>query len=93
MWCWTLSIVADGHGDRWSFVAKVSYGPNARMLVPHRGRLQDAASPLRLSQNPVVYRRPPPQLGADTAEVCEWLLGDGAEPLDSIGRPEGSGLS
>jgi crotonobetainyl-CoA:carnitine CoA-transferase CaiB-like acyl-CoA transferase len=43
------------------------------------------ASPLRLSQNPVVYRRPPPQLGADTAEVREWLLGDGAEPLDPGG--------
>lgn len=51
--------------------------------------IETLASPLRLSQNPVVYHRPPPQLGADTAEVREWLLGDGTEPLDADGSSKG----
>ena len=37
------------------------------------------SSPLRLSGSPVRYDRPPPQLGADSAEVRAWLL-DG-QPL------------
>ncbi len=40
------------------------------------------ASPLRLSRNPVAYRRPPPQLGADSVRVREWLLSKGARSLD-----------
>jgi crotonobetainyl-CoA:carnitine CoA-transferase CaiB-like acyl-CoA transferase len=31
------------------------------------------ASPLRLSDTPVAYHRPPPALGADTAELRAWL--------------------
>ena len=36
------------------------------------------ASPLRLRATPVRYRRPPPELGADSAEVRAWLAGEAA---------------
>jgi crotonobetainyl-CoA:carnitine CoA-transferase CaiB-like acyl-CoA transferase len=36
-------------------------------------------SPLKLSETPVSYRRPPPTLGQNTDEVLEQLLGLGAE--------------
>jgi crotonobetainyl-CoA:carnitine CoA-transferase CaiB-like acyl-CoA transferase len=55
--------------------------------TPHATPIATLASPLRLSKNPVVYHRPPPQLGADTAEVRDWLLSDGAEPLDTAPSP------
>jgi crotonobetainyl-CoA:carnitine CoA-transferase CaiB-like acyl-CoA transferase len=34
------------------------------------------ANPLTLSSTPVSYRRPPPLLGADSAEVRAWLAGE-----------------
>jgi crotonobetainyl-CoA:carnitine CoA-transferase CaiB-like acyl-CoA transferase len=40
------------------------------------------SSPLRLGTTPVRYDRPPPALGVDSDEVREWLVGDGAVPLD-----------
>jgi crotonobetainyl-CoA:carnitine CoA-transferase CaiB-like acyl-CoA transferase len=43
--------------------------------VAHLGDLPTAASPLRLSGTPVRYELPPPQLGADTADVLRWLAG------------------
>ncbi|MEU8802414.1 CaiB/BaiF CoA-transferase family protein [Spirillospora sp. NPDC048819] len=41
------------------------------------------ASPLRLNNSPVEYHRPPPPLGADTAEVKQWLSGDPTASLSS----------
>jgi crotonobetainyl-CoA:carnitine CoA-transferase CaiB-like acyl-CoA transferase len=38
------------------------------------------ANPLRLSATPVRYDRPPPSLGADSAEVRSWLAGDDPTP-------------
>jgi crotonobetainyl-CoA:carnitine CoA-transferase CaiB-like acyl-CoA transferase len=42
-----------------------------RVDLPHpqAGTVPSVASPLRLSKTPVQYRRAPPPLGADTAEV------------------------
>ncbi len=37
------------------------------------GDVRSVASPLRLSGSPVSYRRPPPAIGHDTAEVVAWL--------------------
>ncbi len=39
------------------------------------------ANPLGLSSTPVQYRRPPPALGQDTAEVLAWLADPDAGPL------------
>lgn len=39
------------------------------------------ASPLRLRATPVRYDRPPPALGADSAEVRSWLAAADAAPL------------
>jgi crotonobetainyl-CoA:carnitine CoA-transferase CaiB-like acyl-CoA transferase len=47
--------------------------------VAHVAGLPTAASPLRLSGTPVRYDLPPPQLGADTAQVLRWLAG-GPQP-------------
>jgi crotonobetainyl-CoA:carnitine CoA-transferase CaiB-like acyl-CoA transferase len=40
---------------------------------PDRREVAQVASPLRLSGTPVRYDRPPPELGADTADVLGWL--------------------
>jgi crotonobetainyl-CoA:carnitine CoA-transferase CaiB-like acyl-CoA transferase len=41
---------------------------------PSTGVIRSAASPLRLSEAPPSYRRPPPEIGEHTAEVLhEWL--------------------
>ncbi len=53
----------------------------ARDLVVEQHRsdlarpIKSVASPIRLSATPVTYERPPPALGADTAEVLHRLLG------------------
>jgi len=43
-------------------------------------------SPLKLSRTPVSYRRPPPQLGADTDDVLRERLGLDAEALAALRR-------
>ncbi|MGH9088604.1 MAG: CaiB/BaiF CoA transferase family protein [Acidimicrobiales bacterium] len=42
------------------------------------------ANPLSLSASPVRYRRPPPALGADTAEILAWLRRDDRSDLDDL---------
>jgi crotonobetainyl-CoA:carnitine CoA-transferase CaiB-like acyl-CoA transferase len=42
------------------------------------------ASPIRLSETPVAYRRPPPELGADTEEVLREALGLSGEEIDRL---------
>ncbi len=52
-----------------------------RVALPHpvAGTLAGVASPIRLSESPVAYRRAPPLLGEHTAEVLgEWLGLDAA---------------
>ncbi len=53
-----------------------------RIDMPHplAGSVPLVANPIRMSESPVQYRRAPPTLGADTAEVlAEWLAVRGAE--------------
>jgi len=48
------------------------------------GSVPVIASPLRLSDTPVSYRRPPPTLGQHTQEVLEDVLGKSAADLDAL---------
>lgn len=43
--------------------------------------IRGVASPLRLTETPVRYHRAPPQLGADSAEVRQWLMTQDPAPL------------
>jgi crotonobetainyl-CoA:carnitine CoA-transferase CaiB-like acyl-CoA transferase len=53
-------------------------GMTVRLPHPHSDALQMVASPIRLSDTPVQYRRPPPLLGEHTDEVlAEFGLGAG----------------
>lgn len=50
-------------------------GMVARMDHPVSGSVDLPANPIRLSETPVTYDRPPPPLGADTQDVLSRLLG------------------
>ena len=55
-------------------------GMKIEMPHPSAGTVPLVANPMRLSETPVEYRRPPPLLGQDTGEVLARLLGmDGAK--------------
>ena len=49
-------------------------GMVAHMDHPVSGSVDLLANPIRLSETPVTYDRPPPQLGADTMDVLSTLL-------------------
>lgn len=57
-----------------------------RIEMPHplRDKLAMVASPVRLSESPVSYRRPPPRLGEHTEEVLGELLGVEAGALAAL---------
>lgn len=50
-------------------------GMVAHMDHPVSGSVDLLANPIRLSETPVTYDRPPPPLGADTQDVLSRLLG------------------
>ncbi|EPM51884.1 CAIB/BAIF family protein [Pseudomonas syringae pv. actinidiae ICMP 19071] len=54
--------------------------------LPHAlgGKVPQVASPIRLSETPVEYRRAPPMLGEHTAQVLEELLGLGSDEVASL---------
>ncbi|RMO79309.1 L-carnitine dehydratase/bile acid-inducible protein F [Pseudomonas syringae pv. primulae] len=54
--------------------------------LPHAlgGKVPQVASPIRLSETPVEYRRAPPMLGEHTAVVLEELLGLGGDEVASL---------
>ncbi|WP_183142739.1 CaiB/BaiF CoA transferase family protein [Pseudomonas syringae group genomosp. 3] len=54
--------------------------------LPHAlgGKVPQVASPIRLSEMPVEYRRAPPMLGEHTAVVLEELLGLGGDEVASL---------
>ncbi|RAU20996.1 CoA transferase [Paramagnetospirillum kuznetsovii] len=58
------------------------------VTVPHpqAGEVTLAANPIKLSETPVSYDRPPPPLGADTAEVLSALLKMDAVELRRLGE-------
>ncbi|MBU6260545.1 MAG: CoA transferase [Burkholderiales bacterium] len=54
-------------------------GLRVEVAHPHAAALPLVANPIRLSESPVAYRRPPPLLGEHTAAVLDdWLALDGA---------------
>jgi crotonobetainyl-CoA:carnitine CoA-transferase CaiB-like acyl-CoA transferase len=55
---------------------------------PVKGRIRTAASPLRLSESPVSYRRAPPSIGDDTGEVLQDWLGLSQADVEEL-RHEG----
>jgi crotonobetainyl-CoA:carnitine CoA-transferase CaiB-like acyl-CoA transferase len=48
------------------------------------GPVRTVASPIRLSETPVAYRRAPPALGADTDEILQTRLGLSAEEIERL---------
>lgn len=50
-------------------------GMVAHMAHPVSGSVDLLANPIRLSETPVTYDRPPPPLGADTQDVLSRVLG------------------
>ncbi|AVB22818.1 CoA transferase [Pseudomonas avellanae] len=54
--------------------------------LPHAlgGKVPQVASPIRLSETPVEYRRAPPMLGEHTAQVLEERLGLGSDEVASL---------
>ncbi|POD74261.1 CoA transferase [Pseudomonas syringae group genomosp. 3] len=54
--------------------------------LPHAlgGKVPQVASPIRLSETPVEYRRAPPMLGEHTDVVLEELLGLGGDEVASL---------
>lgn len=52
---------------------------------PTAGKAPTTASPIRLSETPVQYRKAPPLLGEDTREVLQEWLGIDAAEIDQLG--------
>ncbi|MGX1096395.1 CaiB/BaiF CoA transferase family protein [Amorphus sp. MBR-141] len=53
---------------------------------PRTGSVTLFANPIKFSETPVSYRRIPPHLGADTAEVLETVLGMTRAEIDGLAR-------
>jgi crotonobetainyl-CoA:carnitine CoA-transferase CaiB-like acyl-CoA transferase len=56
------------------------------MQHPRNGTMPLVANPIRLSETPVQYQRPPPALGEHTAEVLDRLLDLDAEAQNELRR-------
>lgn len=54
------------------------------MQHPSAGEIPLVANPIRLSETPVEYRLAPPELGRDTREVLEQLLGLSGNAIDKL---------
>jgi len=52
-------------------------GMRVEMPHPHAEKVALVANPIRMSESPVQYRRPPPMLGEHTEEVLASWLGEG----------------
>lgn len=50
------------------------------------GRLELIGNPIKLSETPVDYRLPPPQVGQHTDEVLQELLDMGGDEIDTLRR-------
>ncbi len=61
-------------------------GMRVEMQHPLAGTLAVVGSPLRLSETPVEYRRPPPLLGQHTDEVLTGVLGMERSEIEGLRR-------
>jgi crotonobetainyl-CoA:carnitine CoA-transferase CaiB-like acyl-CoA transferase len=80
--CGPINTVADVFADE----QVRSRGMQISMEHPQAGRVPLVASPMRLSETPVQYRRSPPQLGQHTSEVLQELLGLSTEDIADLKR-------
>lgn len=74
-------------------LAEVFSDPQVRhrgmaLTLPHpiSGAVTLAANPVKMSETPVTCERPPPILGADTADVLEELLGLAPDEIENLRR-------
>ncbi|MBB1597422.1 CaiB/BaiF CoA-transferase family protein [Achromobacter sp. UMC46] len=63
-------------------------GMKRELPHPAAGRVPMAASPLKFSDSPVEYRRPPPMLGEHTAQVLAEKLGLSAEDIQALAQSQ-----
>lgn len=61
---------------------------NMRITMPHpiSGTVDLIGNPVKLSETPVTYRHPPPQLGADTRSVLKEVLGLDDDRIAALAR-------
>ncbi len=61
-------------------------GMRVEMPYPEsgKGRIEVIGNPIKLSETPVDYRRPPPRLGQDSDEVLRELLGLAPEEIAAL---------
>ncbi len=70
----------------------VDRGLKITMPHPVADEIALVGNPMRLSETPVSYRRPPPLLGADTEDVLASVLGWSASEIDALSsEPVASG--
>lgn len=60
-------------GEAFAYAESLGLAPVARLTGADGAGVDVPASPIRLSGTPVRYRTAPPVVGADTADVLDWL--------------------
>jgi crotonobetainyl-CoA:carnitine CoA-transferase CaiB-like acyl-CoA transferase len=60
-------------GEAFAYAESLGLAPVARLTGADGAPVDVPASPIRLSGTPVTYRTAPPAVGADTADVLDWL--------------------
>jgi crotonobetainyl-CoA:carnitine CoA-transferase CaiB-like acyl-CoA transferase len=78
--CGPINTIADVFADP----QVQARGTQIRMTHPVAGEIPLVASPLRLSQTPVQYRRAPPLLGQDTQDVLFDVMGMTPEAIAEL---------
>lgn len=63
-------------------------GMKRELPHPAAGKVPMASSPLKFSDSPVEYRRPPPMLGEHTAQVLAEKLGLSAEDIQALAQSQ-----
>lgn len=78
--CGPVNTIADVFADP----QVLARGMRIEMPCPAVGTVPLVASPLRLSETPVAYLRPPPGLGEHTREILQDMLGLTREQVDGL---------
>jgi crotonobetainyl-CoA:carnitine CoA-transferase CaiB-like acyl-CoA transferase len=60
-------------GEAFAYAESLGLAPVAHLTGADGAPVDVPASPIRLSGTPVTYRTAPPAVGADTADVLDWL--------------------